>query len=71
MKATSATRVGDRSDLDTVLRAEREIQKGLDTIIEHLKTFPSVTHQVRPRIRVYLQLRALMRRDLSSLTSRH
>ncbi|KAI0659412.1 hypothetical protein C8Q70DRAFT_987791 [Cubamyces menziesii] len=66
IKATSAARAGDRSDLDTVLRAEREIQKGLDAVIEHLKTFPSVTHQLSKQTLSYLHALEAFKADSRS-----
>ncbi|KAH9887245.1 hypothetical protein C8Q73DRAFT_668772 [Cubamyces lactineus] len=69
IRATSAARASDRGDLDAVLHAEREIQRGLDTVIEHLKMFPNVTQQLNKQTVNYLNALETFKADSKSKTA--
>lgn len=47
IKANSAAREREAADIDGVKLAIQEIEKGLDTQVELLKTFPNLIQQVR------------------------
>ncbi|KAI0336701.1 hypothetical protein GY45DRAFT_1357631 [Cubamyces sp. BRFM 1775] len=54
IKATSAARDGESIDLDALLQVDRDIQKGLDTQIEQLRTLPNLSEQLAKELANYL-----------------
>ncbi|KAH9887218.1 hypothetical protein C8Q73DRAFT_794782 [Cubamyces lactineus] len=54
INASSAARDGESIDLDALMQVDRDIQKGLDTQIEQLRTLPNLSQQLAKELANYL-----------------